>query len=216
MAPLKKARNWRLHVLGKNKKTYILDNIYFESLVIGEERKLQSKLRFRDFIKTDTELTGERTLTGTQELLEYMKEITERLADGRARDFALQATKVITKHPSGSECYLRMLTQSEQDGMTKREEERMRRSWERQRPCEICGKIGKTEMSPWGIPATLPLCKKHLYLLFLDSSLYKALALTASLVIFASCIAGVVQWIPTMVAITLLIVPTKISLWRIT
>ena len=182
MPPVQKARNWRLHVLGTRKKTYILDNLYFASLARDIENHMESKQYFRDFVREEQNPQPEH-LPSAKDLLHYCEVIASNLGQGRGYQFILNIQNVLKRHDPCSKCYLRMQTQEEQDEMLAMQEWRSQRFWDKPRPCDVCGEEGRMYGSPWGVPAVLTLCKRHCNLLFLDSTLFSAIVATSTAIL---------------------------------
>ena len=212
MPPLKKARHWRLHVLGQDKKTYILDNIFLSSLVANKEAEHHIRHHFSDFTRTEMDRTGQ--VAQVADLLQYCDEIIPYIAEGRANSFIRRIQHLLRKHERHSSCYLRMQTEEEQNIMLARDEKRSARSWGKPYHCSVCGIEGKLYGSPWGTPSVLALCRKHLYLLFFNSTLFSAIVIVALGSIACLVIGKFLGLSPSIAIASLLLIIRLLPLWK--
>jgi len=59
--------------------------------------------------------------------------------------------------------------------------------------CDICGEPGELHTSPWGLPISMCLCRKHYYLLFLRSNAYIVLSVYIAVVLSLLMACSVLQ-----------------------
>jgi len=213
MPPAQKARNWRLHVIGTRKKTYILDNLYFGSLVRDAERDITPKRCFKDFVREERN-PQIIDLLSAKDLSAYCEIIVSELGQGRAYNFILGIQNALKRHDQNSKCYLRMQTQNEQDEMLARQEWRSQRFWGKPRPCDICGKEGKMYGSPWGVPAVLTLCKRHYNLLFFSSSSFTAIIIAVFAVLAILVMGSIFQLLTAMFIASLFLFLRAVPWWK--
>ena len=216
MATPKRTRNWRLHFLGANKKTYILDNLDFEYFASKEENGSKLRFTFRDFTRPDLTDIEAQDLPRAKDLNEYAKHIEANFApNSRARNFAARLRIHSAKHSADSPCYLRMITEKEHDQMVAAADARSKKHWEKPRPCQICSRAGRIRVSPWGTPAILTLCTKHYSLLILDSPSYRLLSLITGSTLVALTLASTIRPIASVTIVIALAIPWRIRFWQI-
>ena len=84
---------------------------------------------------------------------------------------AFEVKKEISKrrvNPVNTRCYLRRATNEETAQFIHIAEKRSHQYFNSPKPCQQCGKKGKVYQCPFGAPAHMHLCKKHLLLLFFN------------------------------------------------
>ena len=71
-------------------------------------------------------------------------------------------------NPENTRCYLRRATSEETELFSHIAEKRSNQYFNSPKPCQQCGKKGRAYQCPFGAPAQMFLCKKHLLLLFFN------------------------------------------------
>lgn len=221
MPPIKKVKPWQLFVLSEERQTYILGTTPRSSLIkfftVGDSDEYIERL-----IK-DNDPLDESGLLTTNELIEIIIQTQDKLKKsnlpmdglgipmGCGWELLKDVLEKLKSHKENEKCYLRSQTEIEEKKYIEKKDAENKAFWSESVPCDCCGQPGKLEGSPWGVPATLSLCKWHCFLLFFDSSIYTLILLVLGGFTFA-----LASQYAIIIPIYLLLLMIKfIKLWQI-
>jgi len=179
-----KCRQWRLFV-AESRRKYWLDNVPIASIVKRAELINLISPSVTDFCTFNEDTNKWLTVGEFRTYCSRIIEVNDWSPGGRGKAFIQKIYYCLKDFPDDSKCCLYQLSPNEQSRHDERRERLARMWWNRPKPCDFCGRKGKSITSPWGLPATLTVCQWHNFLLFFDSTLYSVLAIVIACLLMA-------------------------------